>query len=168
MREQALFDAAVVLAKDELRQLEEAAEGEDRDIILFQRVMLDDPALNREVQEYIAAGAGSAAAMERAAAICARRIESVDDEYIRQRSADVLDACRRVVNILDGRPRTPVQLEMPSILAGGAHLPKRHRVGGAGHDPGNRGRRRAACRATPPSLPGPWASPRWPSWARPF
>ena len=118
VREQALFDAAVVLAKDELRQLEEAAEGEDRDIILFQRVMLDDPALNREVQEYIAAGAGSAAAMERAAAICARRIESVDDEYIRQRSADVLDACRRVVNILDGRPRTPVQLEMPSILAG--------------------------------------------------
>ena len=61
VREQALFDAAVVLAKDELRQLEEAAEGEDRDIILFQRVMLDDPALNREVQEYIAAGAGSAA-----------------------------------------------------------------------------------------------------------
>ena len=118
VREQALFDAAVVLAKDELRQLEEAAEGEDRDIILFQRVMLDDPALNREVQEYIAAGAGSAAAMERAAAICARRIESVDDEYIRQRSADVLDACRRVVNILDGRPRTPVQLAMPSILAG--------------------------------------------------
>ncbi len=118
VREQALFDAAVVLAKDELRQLEEAAEGEDRDIILFQRVMLDDPALNREVQEYIAAGAGSAAAMERAAAICARRIESVDDEYISQRSADVLDACRRVVNILDGRPRTPVQLEMPSILAG--------------------------------------------------
>ncbi|WP_418668057.1 phosphoenolpyruvate--protein phosphotransferase [Allofournierella sp.] len=118
VREQALFDAAVVLAKDELRQLEEAAEGDDRDIILFQRVMLDDPALNREVQEYIAAGAGSAAAMERAAAICARRIESVDDEYIRQRSADVLDACRRVVNILDGRPRTPVQLEMPSILAG--------------------------------------------------
>ena len=118
VREQALFDAAVVLAKDELRQLEEAAEGEDRDIILFQRVMLDDPALNKEVQEYIAAGAGSAAAMERAAAICARRIESVDDEYIRQRSADVLDACRRVVNILDGRPRTPVQLEMPSILAG--------------------------------------------------
>ena len=118
IRDRALFDAAVVLAKDELRQLEEAAEGEDRDIILFQRVMLDDPALNREVQEYIAAGAGSAAAMERAAAICARRIESVDDEYIRQRSADVLDACRRVVNILDGRPRTPVQLEMPSILAG--------------------------------------------------
>lgn len=118
VREQALFDAAVVLAKDELRQLEESAEGEDRDIILFQRIMLDDPALNKEVQEYIAAGAGSAAAMERAAAICARRIESVDDEYISQRSADVLDACRRVVNILDGRPRTPVQLEMPSILAG--------------------------------------------------
>lgn len=118
VREQALFDAAVILAKDELRQLEEAAGGQEKEIFMFQRVMLDDPALNREVQDYIAAGAGSAAAMERAANICARRIEMVNDEYISQRSADVLDACRRVVNILDGRPRTPVLLEKPSILAG--------------------------------------------------
>ena len=56
-REQALLNAAVVLAKDELRLLEEAAVGTDKDIFLFQQVMLDDPGLNREIASYIAAGA---------------------------------------------------------------------------------------------------------------
>ena len=116
VREQALLNAAVVLAKDELHQLEEAAHGADKDIFLFQSFMLDDPSLNKEIQGYILAGAGAAAAMERAAKICAGRIESVEDEYIRQRAVDVLDACRRVVNILDGRSREPLKLDTPSIL----------------------------------------------------
>ena len=115
-REQALLNAAVVLAKDELRLLEEAAVGTDKDIFLFQQVMLDDPGLNREIAAYIAAGAGAAPAVERAAQLYAGRIEAADDDYIRQRAVDVLDACRRVVNILDGRPRTPLRLETPSIL----------------------------------------------------
>ena len=115
-REQALLNAAVVLAKDELRLLEEAAVGTDKDIFLFQQVMLDDPGLNREIASYIAAGAGAAPAVERAAQLYAGRIEAADDDYIRQRAVDVLDACRRVVNILDGRPRTPLRLETPSIL----------------------------------------------------
>lgn len=115
-REQALLNAAVVLAKDELRLLEEAAVGTDKDIFLFQQVMLDDPGLNREIASYIAAGAGAAPAVERAAQLYAGRIEAAADDYIRQRAMDVLDACRRVVNILDGRPRTPLRLETPSIL----------------------------------------------------
>lgn len=115
-REQALLNAAVVLAKDELRLLEEAAVGTDKDIFLFQQVMLDDPGLNREIASYIAAGAGAAPAVERAAQLYAGRIEAADDDYIRQRAMDVLDACRRVVNILDGRPRTPLRMETPSIL----------------------------------------------------
>ena len=115
-REQALLNAAVVLAKDELRLLEEAAVGTDKDIFLFQQVMLDDPGLNREIASYIAAGAGAAPAVERAAQLYAGRIEAADDDYIRQRAMDVRDACRRVVNILDGRPRTLLRLETPSIL----------------------------------------------------
>lgn len=115
-REQALLNAAVVLAKDELRLLEEAAVGTDKDIFLFQQAMLDDPGLNREIAAYIAAGAGAAPAVERAAQLFARRIEAAEDEYIRQRAVDVLDACRRVVNILDGRPRTLLRLDTPSIL----------------------------------------------------
>ena len=118
VREQALFDAAVILAKEELLHLEEATSGTDRDILMFQRAMLDDPGLNNEIRQYIAAGAGGAAATERAAALYARQIAAVEDDYISQRDTDVLDACRRVVDILDGRPRTPVRPETPSILVG--------------------------------------------------
>lgn len=116
-RERALFDAAVVLAKDEIRELMERAEGDEKDILLFQLVMLDDEALIDEVGDYIAAGAGSAAATERAGQIFARRIRDIPDEYIRQRGVDVMDACRRVVDILDGRPRQSLVLEEPAILA---------------------------------------------------
>lgn len=35
-----------------------------------------------------------------------------------QRSVDVLDVCRRVVNILDGEPRKAPELEVPCILVG--------------------------------------------------
>ncbi len=117
-REKTLFEAAVILAKEELRQLEEAAEGDEKDILMFQRVMLDDSGLNQEIQRRIEAGEGSAAAVERTADIFARRMSEIPDEYISQRGTDILDACRRVVDILDGKERTPAELKIPSILAG--------------------------------------------------
>ena len=122
-KERALFDAAVVLAKDELRSLMEQADGEERDILRFQLVMLDDQALLTEIGNYIAAGAGSAAATERAGQIFARRIRDLPDEYLCQRGADVLDACSRVVEILDGKPRQKLVLDQPMILAAESILP---------------------------------------------
>lgn len=123
VRERALYEAAVILAKDELHQLEDLAEGDEKDILMFQRVMLDDVGLNQEIQKYIEAGEGSAAAVERAADIFASRMSAIPDEYISQRSTDILDACRRVVDILDGRARVPIKLEVPSILAGDCIYP---------------------------------------------
>lgn len=122
-QERALFDAAVVLAKDELRQLQQRAVGEQKDILLFQLALLDDRTLINEVGDYIAVGAGSAAAVERAASIFARTLENVDDAYIRERSTDVMDACRRVVDILDGKPRGKLELTRPSILVADQVLP---------------------------------------------
>lgn len=55
--------------------------------------------------------------MERAEQIFAGRLKDVDDDYIRERSVDVCDACRRVVDILDGRPSRRLHLTEPSILA---------------------------------------------------
>ena len=55
--------------------------------------------------------------MERAEQIFAGRLKNVDDDYIRERSVDVCDACRRVVDILDGRPSRRLHLTEPSILA---------------------------------------------------
>ena len=123
IKERALFEAAVVLAKDELRSLMEQAEGDERDILRFQLVMLDDQALLTEISNYIAAGAGSAAATERAGQIFARRIRDLPDEYLQQRGTDVLDVCSRVVEILDGKPRQKLELTQPTILAAESILP---------------------------------------------
>ncbi len=122
-RERALYEAAIVLAKDELRRLQQRAQGPEADIFVFQIALLEDESFTNEIGDYIAAGAGSAVAVERAEQIFAARLDNVDDAYIRERSVDVRDACRRVVDILDGRPRQKLQLSTPSILAAGVFYP---------------------------------------------
>ena len=122
-RERALYDVAVVLAKDELRRLSQRAKGSDADILLFQIALLEDESFTNEIGDYIAAGAGGAAAVERAEQIFAGRLRNVDDEYIRERSVDVCDVCRRVVDILDGRPRRRLHLKRPSILVADRFFP---------------------------------------------
>ena len=122
-RERALYDVAVVLAKDELRRLQQHAQGADADILIFQIALLEDESFTNEIGDYIAAGAGGAAAVERAEQIFAGRLNDVDDEYIRERSVDVCDVCRRVVNILDGRPRRRLHLTRPSILVAEQFFP---------------------------------------------
>lgn len=122
-RERALFEAAVVLAKDELRSLQQRAQGPDADILIFQIALLDDESFTTEIGDYIAAGAGGAAAVERAEQIFAGRLNNVDNAYIRERSIDVSDACRRVVDILDGRPRADLHLVEPCILAADRFFP---------------------------------------------
>ncbi|MEG0617630.1 MAG: phosphoenolpyruvate-utilizing N-terminal domain-containing protein, partial [Oscillospiraceae bacterium] len=115
-REQALFEAAVILARDELQALCEKADAADRDILTFQYVLLEDVGLIDEISSYIAAGAGGAAAVERAADIFVAKIRSIDDSYLRERASDILDTCRRVVDILDGRPREQLLLQSPAIV----------------------------------------------------
>ena len=123
-RERALYDAAIVLAKDELMMLQKHAQAqEDADILMFQVALLEDESFTNEIGDYIAAGAGSAAAVERAERIFSSRIRNIDDDYLRERSVDVCDACRRVVDILDGRSHLPIQLKEPSILAADLFYP---------------------------------------------
>lgn len=122
-RERALYEAAIVLAKDELQRLQQHAQGSDADILLFQTALLEDDSFTNEIGDYIAAGAGSAAAVERAEQIFAERLNNVDNAYIRERSVDVRDACRRVVDILDGRPRRRLHLTHPAILAADLFFP---------------------------------------------
>src|SRR5699024_6531285 len=123
-RERALYDAAIVLAKDELMMLQKHAQDQnDADILMFQVALLEDESFTNEIGDYIAAGAGSAAAVERAERIFADRIRNIDDDYLRERSVDVCDACRRVVDILDGRAHMPVQIKTPSILVSDLFYP---------------------------------------------
>ncbi len=122
-RERVLYEAAIELAKDELRLLQERVKGPQTDILSFQIALLEDESFTNEIGDYIAAGAGSAAAVERAEQIFANRLGDVDDAYIRQRSIDVRDVCRRVVDILDGRQRRRLHLEKPSILVSDQFFP---------------------------------------------
>ena len=80
-------------------------------------MMLDDEGLREEIERYIKAGAGAAAAVERAAGIFAGRIRALDNDYMRERACDVLDACYRVVEALDDSPRQILQLSGPAIIA---------------------------------------------------
>ncbi len=116
-KEQKAFDEAAAEAKRQLEQLEHKAAAQDRGIFMVQRILLEDGELLQEIASYIRAGAGAAAAVERAGGIFANRIRSLDDPYLRERACDIMDACRRVVKVLDGRMQEAVILEEPSIIA---------------------------------------------------
>lgn len=115
-REAALFEAAAVLAKDEITALVGRSGEAEGDIFVFQREILNDHGLLEEILRAIKQGHGAAEAVEQAADLYAARLRSIPDAYLSQRAGDVLDACRRVVAILDGRPREPIQLTEPCIL----------------------------------------------------
>ncbi|MEG2053383.1 MAG: phosphoenolpyruvate--protein phosphotransferase [Oscillospiraceae bacterium] len=114
--EKTLFEAACVLAKDEIDYLVLNSEGEEKDIFGFQRAVLEDNTLLSEVYDYIFAGAGAAAAVERASRIFEKKMQSLKDDYFRQRSVDIKDACHRIVNILDGRQTKHIIMDKPVIL----------------------------------------------------
>ncbi len=92
------------------------AAAQDRDIFMVQRVLLEDEGLRQEVASYIRVGAGAAASVERAAGIFAGCIRALEDPYMRERACDILDACRRVVKVLDGQPHETLRLTGPAIL----------------------------------------------------
>ena len=114
--EQEAFENAVREAQDQLIRLERRAAAQDRDIFMVQRVLLEDEGLRQEVASYIRVGAGAAASVERAAGIFAGRIRALEDPYMRERACDILDACRRVVKVLDGQPHETLRLTGPAIL----------------------------------------------------
>ena len=121
--ETARLNAALDLAKQELDELQAQAAPSDRDIFLFQRMLLEDKSLLEDMRGHIAEGSEAADAVEATGLQFAHRLRNVQDEYISQRSADVLDACQRVSAILDGNPRgTPILTE-PSILVADSLYP---------------------------------------------
>ena len=122
-REKALYEAAIILAKDELRQLMQDTDTQRKDILNFQLVLLDDNGLNTMVQEKIQQGKGGARAVEEAMEDYCQKIKSIDDGYLSERSIDIQDVLTRVVDILDGRSRERFELTEPSIIIADEILP---------------------------------------------
>ncbi len=122
-KEQARLETALVSAQQELDELIERANPEEKDIFTFQSCLLEDNGLLEEIAAYINVGAGAAAAVERAGKIYADRLLSIDNEYLQLRSADVLDVSHRLVDILDGRSRQKMLLNNPVIIAADNFMP---------------------------------------------
>ncbi len=116
-QEERNYRAAVRDAVVQLERMEKKNTGADRDILMAQRAILEDQGLQDEVLGYIRAGAGAAASVERAAGIYAGRIRALEDDYMRERACDILDACYRVVDVLDDQPRQVLQLDSPAVIA---------------------------------------------------
>lgn len=122
-REKALFNAAVILAKDEIKTLMENTSREHRDMLNFQVVMLDDEGLKNLINSQIDEQVGAARAVELAMEEYCERMKSIGDEYLAQRASDIRDALTRVIDILDGRNRERFVLTEPCIIVADEILP---------------------------------------------
>lgn len=122
-REKALYQAAVILAKDEIRRLMSTGEAASQDILNFQLVMLDDNGLNRMILGNIDSGKGGAEAVEMAMEEYCLRLKNTGDAYLSQRTSDIRDVLSRVVDILDGRSRERFVLKQPAIIVADEILP---------------------------------------------
>ena len=122
-REKALYEAAIILAKDEIRSLMQSGDSEHRDILNFQLMMLDDNGLNVMIHEHINGGVGAARAVELAMDEYCNRLKNTGDSYLMERSSDIRDALGRVVDILDGRSRERFALTEPCIIVADEILP---------------------------------------------
>ncbi|MBR5521428.1 MAG: phosphoenolpyruvate--protein phosphotransferase [Oscillospiraceae bacterium] len=122
-REKALYEAALILAKDEIRRLMRSSEREHQDILMFQLVMLDDNGLNVMIQNFISEGNGAARSVEMAMEEYCDRLKKTGDEYLSGRTSDIRDVLGRVVDILDGRSRERFVLTEPSVIVADEILP---------------------------------------------
>mgnify|MGYP000529726841 CR=1 FL=1 len=120
---QALEDA-IKVAQQELDEMAGRAAPSEQAIFLFQSMMLDDEGMMNEVRFCINAGIGAAAAMNQVGQRYADQLANMkDNPYMQLRSVDILDASRRVINIITNRPRMWLALDHPVILAAERLMP---------------------------------------------
>ena len=123
-RELRLLENAVQTAQRELDSMADRSGPTEQAIFLFQSMMLEDEGFMNEVKFQIKAGIGAAEAMDRAGHRYADQLANMEDNaYMQLRSVDILDAARRVVNILANRPRVWLALDHPVILAADMLMP---------------------------------------------
>jgi phosphotransferase system enzyme I (PtsI) len=119
----ARFHAALEASRLDLRRIRDsiAVELGDHEARIYDAhlLMLEDPDLVRAVEERVRGEHRCAAAAFRAhVAGVAARLEDAQDEYLRERHADVLDVARRVLRALTGAagPRSLARVDQPSIV----------------------------------------------------
>ena len=104
--ERSRFEAAQRQTVDALGALYEKAKAElgekDAEIFFVHQLMAEDEDLTDLVSAAIADGAEASAAVRQAGEQCAAMFSAMDDEYMRERAADVRDIAARICRILSG------------------------------------------------------------------
>ena len=123
-RELQMLTDAIHTAQSELESMADRAAPSEQAIFQFQSMMLDDEGMMNEVRFCINAGIGAASAMNQVGKRYADQLANMkDNPYMQLRSVDILDATRRVINILTNRPRMWLALDHPVILAAERLMP---------------------------------------------
>ena len=120
------FSAAQAQAIEELTVLfDKASETDPETAAIFDihRMMLEDPDFCEGVADGIAAGHNAEWAVDDTASMLHDMFESMDDDYMRGRAADVLDISGRVVRILMGIGETDSAPSEPVIVVAEDLLP---------------------------------------------
>ena len=104
--EQLRFESAQRQAVDALGALYEKARAElgekDAEIFSVHQLMAEDEDFTDLVSEAIADGAEASEAVRQAGEQCAAIFSAMDDDYMRERAADVRDVAARICRILSG------------------------------------------------------------------
>ena len=123
-RELQMLTDAIHTAQNELESMADRAAPSEQAIFQFQSMMLEDEGMMNEVRFCINAGISAAAAMNQVGQRYADQLANMkDNPYMQLRSVDILDATRRVINILTNRPRMWLALDHPVILAADRLMP---------------------------------------------
>lgn len=116
------FEAAVDNACDQLDELYDklrvSAGEENAEVFNALKLLLKDGSLNRRIKEMIASE--KICAEYAVSTVCTdieRSFSEMDDEYMRQRSADIRDISQRLLKILSGCPDTLSDIADSSLIA---------------------------------------------------
>ena len=116
------FHAALEASRHDITRIRDGIAAElgkhEAQIYDAHLLILDDPELKRAVEKGIRDEGRNAGFVFRSyMSAVATRLEQLDDEYLRERRADVLDVERRVLRYLLGDgPRATMALDRPSVL----------------------------------------------------
>ncbi|TMC62057.1 MAG: hypothetical protein E6J17_07370, partial [Chloroflexi bacterium] len=117
--EEARLAEALAAAANELEELarttSERAGTEVGAIFEAQALFARDPGVVGPALDLVRSGTSAEKAMDRASGQAADGLAAVDDEYFRERAADLRDVGRRVVGLLSGRHRPQLYLSNGSM-----------------------------------------------------
>lgn len=114
-QERARFEAAVIQAEQQLDALSAKADHEGQEILQAHKLMLQDPELRSLVEGAVAEGKSADVAVNGSIEQFADMLESLGDEYLRERAADVRDVGRRLLAALSGRT-VGLTLDRPAVV----------------------------------------------------